>query len=122
MCASILNALSLFLCTGQFWNIPVDVVQYTGALNEDVGSGVPFYTVNVDHPLSKPRSFTGFLYELSWEFESKQCLYVGNNQGGPIGEVIDPNDSVIEGSYEDYITTDAFETDFKYAVFENHVC
>ena len=58
------------------------------------------------------------MYDLTWEFESKKCLYVGNRQGGPIGEVEDPNDSVIEGSYQDYVTGGAFMTKFTYAVFK----
>ena len=62
------------------------------------------------------------MYQMSWEFEAKQCLYVGNNQGGPIAEVVDPNDSVIEGVYKDYIIADSFGTDFKYAVFKNDTC
>ena len=85
-------------------------------------SGDEYYTVYVDHPKSEPRHFTGLRYPMSWEFESKECLYVGNKQGGPISEVDDPNDSVIEGDYQDYITADSFETDFKYTVFNSDMC
>ena len=78
--------------------------------------------MTVSHPLSSPRSFTGVLYDLTWEFESKQCLYVGNRQGGPIGEVDDENDSVIEGSYQDYRTGGPFDTDFVYSHFDKSKC
>ena len=77
--------------------------------------------MTVSHP-SSTRSFTGVLYDLTWEFESKQCLYVGNRQGGPIAEVDDPNDSVIEGSYQDYLTEGAFVTQFAYSVFKESEC
>ena len=30
------------------------------------------------------------------------CLYVGNSQAGPLGETVDPNDSVIERTYKNY--------------------
>ena len=62
------------------------------------------------------------MYNHSWKYEPKQCIFVGTSQGGPTNEVDDKNDSVIEGSYKDYITDGPFGTDFKYAVFDDAVC
>ena len=81
------------------------------------------YVINVTHPdAESSRVFTGLLYGLTWEFEEGPCFYVGNSQAGPIYEVQDPNDSVIEGSYEDYRVTDAFETNFPYSRFDESQC
>ena len=61
------------------------------------------YVITVDHPDSPPRSFVGLRSEVTWEFEKRVCYYVGNTQAGQLAEVSDPNDSVIEGVYSDYI-------------------
>lgn len=45
------------------------------------------------------------------------CLYAGNNQGGNVFEVERPNDSLIEGSYKDYIVSSIFASDFKFNRF-----
>ena len=50
------------------------------------------------------------------------CIYAGNQQGGPINEVSYTNDPVIEGTYEDYIVQDRFDTDFKYSIFREGRC
>ena len=108
---------SLFPCPGQFWNIPVQIAQYRGDFNFNAISRSKYYNITVSHPDSDPRSFVGLLYDLSWELENKRCFYVGNRQGGPSGEPKLPEDSVIEGSYQDYITDGPFETSFEYSVF-----
>ena len=107
---------------GQFWNIPVTVSEYEGQTNVPGLSNEDYYTVTISHPLSKPRSFTGHLYDFTWEFESKKCLYVGNPQGGPLDNLDDPNDSVIEGVYYQYLTQGPFKTDYYYAVFDDEKC
>ena len=81
-----------------------------------------YYTVTISHPSSEPRSFTGHLYNFTWEFESKKCLYVGNPQGGPVDSLDDPNDSVIEGAYYHYLTHGPFVTNYVYAVFNDEMC
>ena len=73
--------------------------------------------MTVKHPSSDARTFVGFKYDVTWEWKLKHCLYVGDRQGGPAGEVRDDG-SVIEGSYEDYIVDTAFGTQFEYAVFD----
>ena len=50
------------------------------------------------------------------------CFYVGNRQGGTIREVEDPNDSVIEGSYADYMTAGDFSTEFTFSHFDEDRC
>ena len=71
-------------------------------------------------PKNKPkRSFVGFLYDRTWNFEEFPCIYAGNSQGGPIYEVADgePNDSLIEGTIEDYSITN-----FVYDHFDDSRC
>lgn len=110
--------------TGQFWNIPVRVSPFAGVLRGR-GSAEGRYTVNLTRPGStRVASFTGFFYDLTWEFEEGPCLYVGNRQGGPIYEVREPNDRIIEGSsYKDYIVPGLFsERDYTFGRFNNSLC
>ena len=73
---------------------------------------------------SSPRRFLGEFHTQKWDFSSGPCLYVGNAQGGPSFEVEDPNDSVVEGYYREYIIEggDLFETEYKYNQFEEERC
>ena len=106
--------------TGQFWNIPISVGLYTGpAEDSDAGQR---YMIQVEHPNSQPRVFTGLLIGYTWEQDKSNCFYAGNRQGGTIREVEDPNDSVIEGTYADYQTTGDFNTDFKFSLFDENRC
>ena len=47
-----------------------------------------------------PRQFIGLGASMTWEFEKRLCLYVGNSQAVSLGETVDPNDSVIEEAYQ----------------------
>lgn len=106
--------------TGQFWNIPIDVTLYNGpAADADIGQR---YMIQVSHPESDPRIFTGLLAPYTWEHDRTNCFYAGNRQGGTIQEVEDPNDSVIEGSYTDYQTDAGFSTAFKFSHFDEERC
>ncbi|XP_065884189.1 uncharacterized protein [Dysidea avara] len=97
---------------GQFWNIPVTAVPIvTDALGNDTNP----YSITVDHPQAPVRSFVADLYHRTWDRSLDPCLYAGNSQGGPISELDDPNDSVIEGEYSDYEVADGiFGRDFKH--------
>ena len=117
--AAIANLCSL--STGQFWNIPINVAKYNGPTRGDV-SNANLYTVTVKHPRSQnARTFVGRLHDLTWEFTPTSCLYVGNRQAGTIGEVVSPNDPVIEGSYTSYRVDNAFDNTYEFAVF-NSTC
>ena len=59
---------------------------------------------------------------VTWEFEKKPCLYVGNSQAGPLGEEVGSNDSVIEGTYKDYIVESIFSPNFKFAHIDDENC
>ena len=80
------------------------------------------YVVTVNYPNSPPRSFVGVLSSVTWEFEKRPCIYVGNSQAGPISEVVSPNDSVIEGEYTDYEVASMFATEFTYSHFDESHC
>ena len=75
------------------------------------------YTLHVNN-----KTFTGLHYDLTWEFDDAPCLYSGNRQGGPIGEVREPNDPVIEGIYTEYIVSGLFETAYIYGRFNETIC
>ena len=113
------GAICILIYTGQFWNIPIDVVRYNQSIDGTVRSDT--YTITVNYP-GQTRQFVGFLYPLTWEFDERQCLYVGNGQGGPIDEVDDPNDPVLHGEYTEYIVDDLFSTDFAFGHFETSRC
>lgn len=81
------------------------------------------YSITVTHPdASRERRFTAILYQFNWEFAKQPCFYAGNQQGGPIAEVMEPNDSVIEGEYSDYQMDGMFATEYKFNHFEEDQC
>ena len=84
------------------------------------------YVVTVDPESSPARSFLGHFYYQKWDRTREPCLYVGNAQAGPSFEVPDPNDSVIEGYYRDYILQgedeNLFATGYTYSQFEEERC
>ena len=89
------------------------------------GNPVPQrYVINITSTSSNEmRSYTGWLYDLTFSFEEGPCLYVGNRQAGPIYEVKAPNDPIIEGRYYEYIVPDLFSEDnFDYGLFAEENC
>ena len=114
----------IFVPSGQFWNVPVTFTKYNGTDLPEGFNVNRYYTVTVEPEDSPARSFLGEFYHLKWDKSREDCLYVGNAQGGPTSEFDDPNDSVIEGHYRDYIieSGDLFETTYKYNKFEDDRC
>ena len=64
----------------------------------------------------------GCLSPRTWESKKRQCLYVGNRQGGSSDEVDSPNDPVIQGRYTDYVVNDTLGTEFEYTHFDSSRC
>jgi len=110
--------VSYYLIVGQFWNIPVDVLNYTGNYS---GSTENIFVVTVDHPgpTSTSRAFIAELHSATWDRKRKQCLYA---QSEVINEEDVPNDNVIEGTYDDYEVSGLFDSDFKYNQFQENQC
>ena len=106
---------------GQFWSIPVDVLEYTGNYSGSVNNT---YVVTVDHPgvNSTSRAFIAELHSSTWDRKRKQCLYVGSAQSGAIDVVDGPNDHVIEGTYDNYEVSGLFDSDFQYNQFQKDQC
>ena len=107
------------LILGQFWNVPVDVLEYTGNYSGSVNST---FVVTVDHPTSSSRTFIAELHPATWDGKRKDCLYVGSAQSGAINEVDGPNDHVIEGTYDNYELSGLFDADFQYNQFQINQC
>ena len=81
------------------------------------------FVLTLSTPGSAPRSFTGWLYELTWEFEQGPCLYVGNRDGGPVYEVHNPNGTVIAELYTEYAVDSAFsEENYSFGMFDELRC
>ena len=106
--------------TGQFWNIPVNFTENTGFFNGMLRDDD--YIITVNYPGSPPRSFIGLRASVTWEFEGRPCLYVGNPQAGPLWRTVDPNYSVIEGTYRDYKVDSLFSPHFAFAHFDETNC
>ena len=119
------SLVAFFPFSGQFWNIPVSIAPYTGLLRDNSQAEGRF-VINITTSGSDPpvqRSYTGWLYDLTWEFQEGPCLYVGNRQAGPIYEVMDPNDNVIEDRYKNYKVDSAFsEEGFDFGIFMEERC
>lgn len=106
--------MATFIHAAQFWNVPVELAEFTGSTPDDT---LKYYTVKVTPPSGNAREFVGHLYDVTWDFTPIPCVYAGNRNGGPVAEFDDPNDSVIEGKYDEYVTDDLFSTDFTYERF-----
>ena len=78
--------------------------------------------MNPPNPASTSRTFIAELHPATWDGKRKQCLYVGSAQSGAINEVDVPNDHVIEGTYDNYETSDLFASDFQYNQFKEDQC
>lgn len=99
---------------GQFWNIPMDIKPYVGPYGDGtVDRSNRSYSVTVSYPGSPKRTFIADFSTKDWS-DHRPCLYAGNNNGGPIGEV--PSfDGVIEGKASDYVVETLFGTDFLFS-------
>lgn len=77
------------------------------------------YIVTVAYPgANTTRSFAVYLYHRTWDQTASLCLYGGNSQGGPWSELPGQNDSIIEGSFQDYITKDLFDVNYVFSRFK----
>ena len=104
---------------GQFWNVPITLESYLGPAfrNQDA------YIITFTHPDAPgPRRFVGVRSRWTWEKRYELCLYVGNRQAGPLYEVENPNDPVIEGVYTDYRVTSLFGTEYRFSHFDSSRC
>jgi len=100
----------------------VNIGPFTGAVLGGAAPGDRF-VVNITTVEGKQRSFTGWLYDLTWDHSEGPCLYVGNRQSGPIGEVLNPNDPIIESLYSNYRVTGAFdEGEYQFGMFDDSKC
>ncbi len=112
------SPLSPLLSAGQFWNRDVELENFTGTLNPNYPPlNQVRYTLNVNN-----RTFTGILFDLTWEFKPDPCILAGNRQAGPIGEVLEPNEPVIEGNFREYKIGSLFGTAFTYGRFNEDMC
>jgi hypothetical protein len=104
---------------GQMWNIPFSVAEYTGDRGF-LDPNDPAFYMTIPNTFPDPttvRTFVAVLQDRSWERTRVPCLYAGNRQAGPIGDIPEdevPNESVIEGEYTDYIVTSEYASDCIY--------
>ena len=99
---------------GQMFNVRFDVRNYTGELGFLDPSERHFYVTLANTGTETTRTFVASLQPRVWDRTAGYCLYAGNRQSGPTGDIPEnesPNDSVIEGEYSDYIVSADFATD-----------
>ena len=124
----LLYLFTFCLHSGQMWNIPFAIAEYTGDRGFLDPNDPAFYmTINNTYPdSSTERTFVAVLQDRSWERTRVPCLYAGNRQAGPIGDIPEdevPNESVIEGEYTDYIVTSEYASDCTYCkMFSQDMC
>ena len=94
---------------GQFWNIPIQIAPYAGGAKD-------LYVITVNPADGNTRRFIGRQYGLTWDFSHQVCYYSGNGQGGRSG-LGTPDDTVIEGTYKDYITSGLYSSNFGFTQF-----
>lgn len=99
------------------------IQRYNGsaALPEDYNRDMVF-VVTVTPPSGHSRRFIGERFARNWDNSAGPCIYVGNAQGGPSGELEDPNDSVIEPSYTSYRLSGLHHTEFAFKQFRDEMC
>ena len=78
--------------------------------------------LEIHHPLSPVRYVPAWMTSSTWSSKHTACLYAGDTQGGHVYEVKSPNDTLLEGSYKDYIVPNLFATGFKYKKFNDNIC
>ena len=80
--------------------------------------------MTIQPPSSPTRRVGAFLEAHRWDGTPQSCLYAGNSQGGPLGEVkvSDPQDSLIEGDINDYRMQSAFATNYRFEQFDETSC
>ncbi len=113
---------SPFSYEGQFWNVPISVEPFTGQTRDGNAACDKTFVVSVSHPDDTTRSFVACREPFTWDLQRVTCLYAGNRQGGSVYEFESPNDPVIQGTYMDYLVSDAFATSFRFSRFEDSMC
>lgn len=108
--------------TGQFWNIPVTVEQFTTGSQDPYFLQEELYAITLHPAGAAQRTFVAELYDQTWDYSREICFYAGSIQGGPVREITEPNDPVIQGSYRDYSVASLFDTDFVYSQFNVALC
>ena len=112
--------------SGQFWNIQLTAKRFPRELFENLPEDIREYysienlwVISVDPQESNPRYFVAEEYSRAWDNSKQLCLYAGDSQGGPAAEYGEEyRDSVIEGDYTQYQTSDRFTTEFTYSQFD----
>ena len=105
--------------SGQFWNIPLTIEPYVGPYGDgSVVKSDKKYTVTTSYPGAQNRTFVADYNKRDW-LDNRHCLYAGNHNAGPIGEVKGYG-SVIEGKANDYVVAGLFSTDFTFSKYNGN--
>ena len=75
------------------------------------------YLVTVSYPGSQNRTFIGELHRRAW-VEEIPCLHAGNSMAGPMVEVPQYKDRVIDGAPDSYSVKDLFSTEFEHSKYK----
>lgn len=114
------SGLSYSIFIGQFWNATVQLQKHNGDFelrnrNQNPQDFVVLKFLNQDGSIRK--TVGGIMGSRPWESTEESCVYAGDSEGGQMYEILKPNVSLLDGSYEDYIVEDLFGTEFKFSQF-----
>ena len=101
-----------FLCTAQFWNIPVTILREGGQVTLQL----------FNDPLDpRYRLIPAEQAPRTWDHTRATCYYVGNSQGGP-AHSHNTIESVIQGNVLQYETNTLFSPEFDFSQFDDSFC
>ena len=105
--------------SGQFWNVPVQITNEGIKLRQRHDMEVDkFRVITFTQSDGNVRNVPARLQSHTWSSSQvSPCLYAGDSEGGHLFEVEEPNDSLLEGSYQDYVMETLFSTKYKFSKF-----
>ena len=114
---------SHYYLSGQFWNTPAKL-SFENIELRDTRFSKNIRVLKIVHPDSPVRHVPVWLENSSWDERKTHtpCIYGGDSQGGHLYEVKSPSDSLIEGTYTDYIVDNLFSTNYLFSKFNETYC
>ena len=95
------------------------ITPYIGSFGDgEVDKEDRVYEVTVSYPGSANRTFIAEYHPRSW-IGKKPCLYAGNSMAGPMIEVPQFKDNVVDGAVDSYIVNSLYDPRFKHSKYES---
>ena len=102
--------------------MPINVERFVPTREDPYFLEEELFVITVNPMDSQQRRFVAELYDQVWDTTLGVCFYAGSIQAGPVAEIDEPNDSVIQGVYSDYHVSGLFDSEFMYSQFSDSRC